>query len=139
MRRTVIGLVLLVHGCNHSSATEASVAEALQRTLSYAAGHTEPHPDTVGVTLRGQLLVMGPAGTGRLPYTRVTLLHAGRAIATVATDGAGDFYFKNRLAAGEYELTLDSGAYEGGLHFEVGCVGSVPRKSGLTERPRACI
>jgi hypothetical protein len=128
MRRALLGLSLgwslVLGGCKHTNpTTDVAVGEAVSRTISYALGaQAEPRPDTVGVAVRGRLLLVGPYGTAGLPYTRVTLSHDGRAIATVASDRRGDFFFKNELRRGRYDLTVDSDAYQGDAHFEVDCV-----------------
>jgi hypothetical protein len=116
VRFLAVTLVLL--GCSHSSqTTDAAVGEAVFRTISYAVT-SEPHarPSTVGVSLKGQVVVVKPLeGPTPVPYAEVALRHDGRTIATTASDREGRFQFRGSLPEESYDLVLTPGDYEGSL------------------------
>jgi hypothetical protein len=116
MRFLALTLVLL--GCSHTgSQTDAAVAEAVFRTIDYVATNRPyARPPTVGVSLKGQVVVVKPLeGPTPVPYAEVALQHDGRTIATTASDREGRFQFRGSLSEQSYDLVVTPGDYEGSL------------------------
>jgi hypothetical protein len=126
-RALLFGLAL--GACGHASSTTGqAVGQGFDRALwcaaSYAASSRsgtgcQPRPPTVGVTLRGQVVVAGATGPLPLAFTKVVLLREARVVATAASDGRGRFSFTDNLDAGDYEIALAPGDYTGGTTLTV--------------------
>jgi hypothetical protein len=115
-----LALTLVLLGCSHGSQTDAAMGEVLSRTINCAAtaSLTDCHarPPTVGVSLKGQVVVVKPLeGPTPVPYAEVALQHDGRTIATTASDREGRFQFRGSLPEESYDLVLTPGDYQGSL------------------------
>lgn len=75
-------------------------------------------PDSVGVRVRGRLMVEGPTGPQPLPFTRILLKRKAATVATSASDRDGSFQFPRGVPCGIYDLTLDSDRHQAHVAFE---------------------
>jgi hypothetical protein len=125
MRIALLAALGLTACAHRSASTDSAIMNAVDRGIWCAATYDAnsrsgincgARPSTVGVTLRGQVLVDGRAGVGPLPLAnaKVLLLRQARELASAATDGQGRFSFTRNLEAGDYEVALAPGDWAGG-------------------------
>jgi hypothetical protein len=70
--------------------------------------------------LQGRVVVHTPAADQPLAFAHLRLLRAGAEVASTSTDRQGAFKLVKTLAAGPYQLQLDTSGYEGQLAVVVG-------------------
>jgi hypothetical protein len=117
----VTGIALtfaLFAGCVTVPSSQGS--DGLLHTIDCAGSPTcHQQPSTVGVRLRGHIVVEGPVSEQPVTFTKVNLVHKTRTVDSASSDQTGAFEFARAIDDGVYELVLESDRYEGQKRVEI--------------------
>jgi hypothetical protein len=114
----VLGLLLV--GCVHPlDVLKDEMINECRFSMKPGSGSCGHQPESVGIDLRGRVVLQAGQDVKPLPFTALKVLRDGQVVTTGSTDEQGEFQFRH-LSRGRYELVLDSDRGDGSAPFEVG-------------------